>query len=478
MRLDDDTCYAALTARDPRFDGLFFVGVATTGIYCRPVCPARTPGRARCSFYASAAEAERAGFRACFRCRPELAPGTARGLPELVARAVEHIEAGFLDERGVDELAAALGVTGRHLRRALEEQIGVSPAQLAQSRRLAMAKRLLQDSGLGLAEIAFASGFRSVRRFNAAFRERFGRPPTELRRAHGAATEGLVLRLDHRAPLDWPRLLAFLRYRAVPGVERVDDDEYRRVLHVDGKAGVVRVTRDPGRAALRAEVSLALAGALPRVVADLRRLFDLDARPDVIDRHLARDPWLRPLVRRRPGLRLPGVVDPLEAAARAIAGQQVSVKAATTIVGRIVARFGAAIDGGVDGATHRFPTPAELAAVPATTLAGVGLPRARAVALHAVATALASGELTLRGDGDGAGFVARLRQVPGIGAWTAEYLAMRALRLPDAFPAGDLGVRRALGDIHERQARARAEAWRPWRSYAVVHLWTALSEGP
>jgi AraC family transcriptional regulator of adaptative response / DNA-3-methyladenine glycosylase II len=480
MRLDADTCYAALCARDRRFDGLFFVGVATTGIYCRPVCAARTPGRTRCSFYGSPAEAERAGFRACLRCRPELAPGPGAvdALPLLVARSVERIAAGFLDEHSVDELAGELGVTGRHLRRALEEQVGASPLELAQSRRLAMAKRLLQDSELGVTAVAFASGFKSVRRFNAAFRERFGRAPSELRgeRAESAG-EALVLRLDYRPPLDWGRLLEFLRVRAIAGVEAVHGDEYRRVVHMAGRTGVVRVRADGGRAALRAEVSLALAGAVTPLVAGLRRLFDLDAQPAAVDERLGRDAGLRALVRRRPGLRVPGCVDPFEMAVRAIVGQQVSVRAAVTIAGRIAERLGVPVaDGGAPQLTRRFPTAAEVAAASVDSLAAIGMPRTRAATLQAVAQVFAGGEFAEVRASDEEVFIRRLAEIRGIGPWTLDYLRMRALHLPDAFPAGDLGVRNALGGLSAGEATARAEAWRPWRAYAVVHLWTALAE--
>jgi AraC family transcriptional regulator of adaptative response / DNA-3-methyladenine glycosylase II len=466
MRIDGDTCYRALTARDARFDGLFFVGVATTGIYCRPVCTARTPGRERCTFYGTAAEAERAGFRACFRCRPELAPGHAPvdAAPRLVDRAVRLVDAGFLDGRRVDDLAAALGVGARHLRRAFDDALGLSPVELAQSRRIALARHLLRDTALPLADVAFASGFSSVRRFNAAFAERVGRPPSALRRQGGDA-DALTLRLDYRPPLDWPALLAFLRVRALPGVETVGDDAYRRVVAIGDHVGTVEVRPDPRRAALRARVSPSLAGVLTPLVARLRALFDLDARPDLVASVLGADPLLAEHVARRPGLRVPGAVDPFETTVRAVLGQQVSVRAATTLAGRFVERFGVETEHG-----RRFPRPAEVGDTD-----GLGLPRARAATLAAVARLFAVGDVDPH----------RLRDVPGIGDWTAEYVAMRAFGRPDAFPAGDLVVRRALGDLSivtagaggrgactAAQARARAEAWRPWRAYATLHLWT------
>jgi len=477
MQLDADTCYTAMCARDRRFDGLFFVGVATTGIYCRPVCTARTPGRTRCTFYGTPAEAERAGFRACFRCRPELAPGACDvdALPQLAARAVARIEDGFLDGRSVDELAEELGVTGRHLRRVLEDQVGVSPLELAQTRRLAMAKRLLHDSGLAVAEIAFASGFSSVRRFNAAFRERFGRAPTELRQTHDEATRALTLRLDYRPPLAWDQLLAFLKVRAIAGVEVAQGDEYRRTVHMAGKTGFVRVRPDGQRPALRAEVSLELAGVIAPLVAGLKRLFDLDARPEAVGELLGRDLALRASVRRTPGLRVPGCVDPFEMAVRAIVGQQVSVRAAVTIAGRLAERLGAPVVGGEAlGMTRRFPTAAEVAGTSVEELAAIGMPRTRAATLKDVAGLFASGVFDGLRASDEEMFVARLAEIRGVGPWTLDYLKMRALHLPDAFPAGDLGVRNALGGLSAAAVTARAEAWRPWRAYAVIHLWSSL----
>lgn len=491
MTLDADTCYAALTARDRRFDGLFFVGVKTTGIYCRPVCTARTPGRDRCTFYGTPAEAEKAGFRACLRCRPELAPGNSAvdALPRLVESAVALIGEGFMNDQGVDELASELGVTARHLRRAMEERLGVSPVELAQSRRLALAKQLLHDTSLGLAEIAFASGFQSVRRFNTLFTERFGRAPSALRReagsaagrsnqASGEAQRMLSLRLDYRPPFDWDALLGFLGPRAIPGVEHVEGGVYRRVVHVGGKTGIVAVRRLRDRPALLAGIPLALSGVLMPVVARLRALFDLDAQPDPIAEALSADDILGPLVRQRPGLRLPGAVDPFEMAARAVLGQQVSVRAATTLAGRLASRFGYPLPSSAEDRrlTHRFPTAGELASQSASDVAAIGLPLRRAESLVAIATAFSSGPLSGAARTRGpASIVAHLADLPGIGDWTAQYVAMRAFRHPDSFPAGDLGLRKALGGLSAKQAAARAERWSPWRSYAVLHLWTALS---
>lgn len=457
----DDAHYAALAARDVRFDGLLFVGVTTTGVYCRPICPARTPARARCRFFRSSAQAEQAGFRACFRCRPELAPGLAAvdATHRLGRLAVSRIEQGFANERPLDALATELGVSARHLRRVVTRELGVTPVALAQTRRLAVAKQLLHDTSLPLAEVAFAAGFGSVRRFNAAFRARFGRPPTALRRERRATpdTGGLVLRLDYRPPLDWTAMCAFLGARALSGIEQVVDGIYRRSVPTEGAVGSLSVAPLPGRPALRVTLSENLTPQLVDIVARVRRLFDLDAHPDRIAQQLGADPLLAPGVERRPGLRVPGAFDPFETAVRAILGQQVSVRAATTIAGRLVARFGP-------------PTPEVIAAAPVAELRALGLTQARAETLRTLAYAVLEG--TVRFDApDPEETIARLIALPGIGPWTAHYLAMRALSWPDAFPAGDLGVKKALGLTAERAIVARAERWRPWRAYAVMHLW-------
>jgi AraC family transcriptional regulator of adaptative response / DNA-3-methyladenine glycosylase II len=473
--MSDDARYAALAARDQRFDGLFFVGVSTTGIYCRPICPARTPARGRCEFFASAARAEAAGFRACFRCRPELAPGHASvdAVDALVARAARRIAEGALNERSIGDLATELGVSERHLRRATEARLGVSPVELAQSQRLALAKQLLQDTTLPLTEIAFAAGFGSVRRFNAVFAARMGAAPSRLR-PRGETAQGIALRLDYRAPYDWQRLLAFLRDRAIPGVELVGDGTYKRVVHLGGKVGEIALAPAAGRAALQLTVAPALLSVLMPLVARVRRMFDLDARPDVIDRALGRDRTLAPFVSARPGLRVPGAIDPFEAAVRALLGQQVSVAAATTLAGRFAAALGEQLGDGE--LRYRFPTPREVVAAGAERVVKVGMPMARANAIVELARAIDRGAIRLDVAADLDAIVGALVALPGIGPWTAHYLAMRALHLPDAFPAADLGVQKALRRAGARAAEARAEAWRPFRAYAVMHLWTQLSE--
>ena len=472
--LTDDARYDALLTRDPRFDGVFFVGVSTTGIYCRPICPARTPGRGRCSFHATSAQAEAAGFRACLRCRPELAPGNSEvdAVDTLVASAARRIAEGALNDGSVNDLARELGVSARHLRRATEARLGVSPVELAQTRRLALAKQLLHDTTLPVTDIAFAAGFGSVRRFNATFSERMGRAPSEVRRARESepASSRLTLRLDYRPPYEWTRLLAFLRMRAIPGVEVVEDHAYRRIVRIGAHTGLIAVRHAPERASLLLAVTPTLVPVLMPLVARVRRMFDLDARPDVIAQVLGRDRLLAPQVAARPGLRLPGAIDPFEAAVRALLGQQVSVVGATTLAGRFAAKLGTHHPAG-DGLDTVFPLAAEVAASSPAVIATIGLPGARAAAIHGFASALATGRFVLEGELDA--FVAAATALPGVGPWTAHYLAMRALHLPDAFPAADLGIKKALAAT-PREAGARAEAWRPFRSYAVMHLWTSL----
>ncbi len=481
--LDPNACYGALVAHDARFDGLFFVGVRTTGIYCRPVCRARTPGRDRCVFFRTAAQAEEAGFRSCFRCRPELAPGAAPidAVTRVVATAMRRIEEGALSHEGtVDELARELGISTRHLRRAMQAELGVSPLALAESRRLALARQLIVDTALPMTEVAFASGFRSVRRFNAAVKARYARAPSEMRKTmrksvRGDAGETVTVSLSYRAPYDWPSMLSHLASRAIPGVELVRDEMYTRTAAVGALRGWLTVSADPTRAALRATISTSLAGALLAVVTRLRRLFDLDAEPAVIAAHLARDPRLAAHVRARPGLRVAGTFDVFEAAARAVLGQQVSVGAAGTLAGRMAAQLGEAIETPHAALDRVFPAADVVARRAAASLAAaLRIPARRAEALRVIAHAVSNGTLALEAAhvDDPTRLIEQIVALPGMGPWTAHALAMRALGWPDAFPEGDLVLRKALGGISGRRARALAEPWRPWRAYGATHLWT------
>lgn len=480
MDLDHDACYRAICTRDARFDGRLFTGVHTTGIYCRPICPARTPRRENVSFYPSAAAAQEAGFRPCLRCRPETSPDLAawKGTSNTVARALALIEAGALDTEDVGGLAERLGMGERQLRRLFRHHLGASPVAVAQTRRVLLAKQLIHETTLPMAEVALASGFGSVRRFNETFQRLFDRPPAALRRgtASSGATGTVTLRLPFRPPYDWEAQLAFLAARAIPGVEWVENGRYARTIAVGSASGMLTV--EPGGSDhLRATLALPRLQALPGIIARLRRVFDLAADPGQIARHLADDPVLAPLVAARPGLRVPGAWDGFELAVRAILGQQITVGQARQLAGRLVAAFGTRLDRPADGSglTHLFPAPAALAGA---ELAALGMPRARAAALSSLAAAVAA-DPSLLGPRRGLEeAVARLRALPGIGDWTAQYIAMRELREPDAFPAADIGLLRALADgagIRPTPAAllARAERWRPWRAYAAQHLWAA-----
>jgi AraC family transcriptional regulator, regulatory protein of adaptative response / DNA-3-methyladenine glycosylase II len=481
MDLDHDACYRALCQRDARFDGRFFVGVKTTGVYCRPICPARTPRSKSVTFYFTAAAAQEAGFRPCLRCRPETAPdlGAWRGTSNTVSRALSLIELGALDEARVDDLAGRLGVGERQLRRLFRQHLGASPIAIAQTRRVLLAKQLIHESSLPMAEIAFASGFGSVRRFNETFKALFARPPGALRRAKGpeisAGPQGEIdLLLRYQLPYDWAAILQFLRQRAIPGVEIVTADSYARSVDLGGAAGTVEVRRGEGNA-LRATVRFPKLSSLPAIIARLRRVFDLSADPLAIAAHLAKDPLLAPLVSARPGLRVPGAWDGFELAIRAVLGQQISVSAAACLAGRLVAAHGARLAEPEGGLTHLFPRPETLASV---DLAPLGMPRSRAAALSAVsAAALTDAHLfdATLGLEDA---IRRLRTIRGIGEWTAQYIALRQLREPDAFPAADLGLLRAMAKREGRRPSSseileHANAWRPWRAYAAQHLWAS-----
>ncbi len=477
-----DVCYRALESRDPRFDGRFFIAVLTTGIYCRPVCSARTPRRRNVRFYASAAAAAEAGFRPCRRCRPESAPGTAawRGTGAPVGRALQLIGEGALDDAGVPELAERVGLGERQLRRLFVRHLGASPQSVAATRRTHLAKKLLDETELPITEIAFASGFSSVRRFNDSMRRAFQAAPRELRRGARGSREGsaeIVLRLAFRAPLDWRGLLAFLAPRAIPGVEEVCGPVYRRSVRHGDEAGVIRVELDRDARALRLCAPGSLARSIGVLSARARRLFDLDADPHAIALHLRKDPLLRTCLGRRRGLRVPGSWEGFEVAVRAILGQQVSVAGATTLAGRLVERLGEPLcaDAERGSITRTFPRAERLAEAGRGALAGIGLTRARAAALAGLSEAVARGRLRLDGRGDPGAVREALLALPGVGPWTASYIALRSGD-PDAFPESDLGLRRAAGEgaaepPSARELASRAEAWRPWRSYAALALW-------
>ena len=481
LELDHEACYRAVRQRDGRFDSRFFTGVKTTGIYCRPICPARTPLFKNVIFFPTAAAAQAAGFRPCLRCRPETAPdlGAWRGTSNTVSRGLSLIEHGVLDDADVDALAARLGLGERQLRRLFQEHLGASPIAVAQTRRVLLAKQLIHETRLPMTEIAFGAGFGSIRRFNETFRRLFHRPPRELRADAGpefspSAAGELVLLLRYQPPYDWEAMVAFLRQRAIAGIENVDELRYARTLQLHGLTGTVAVEPAAGHA-LRVSVRFRKLSALPAIIARLRRVFDLGADPLAIAAHLAKDPTLEPLVRARPGLRVPGAWDGFELAIRAVLGQQISVAAAARLAGRMVAAHGERLSAPSGPLTHVFPRPEVVAAA---DLASLGMPRSRAAALSAVAAAAVADPLMFDANCGLDDAVKRLCAIRGVGEWTAQYIALRQLREPDAFPAADLGLLRAIAGREGRRHSSaelltRADAWRPWRAYAAQHLWAA-----
>jgi len=474
--LDRRACDRARATRDPRFDGLFFIAVTSTRIYCRPVCPAPAPKSRNIRYYGSAAAAAAAGFRPCLRCRPEAAPGSPlhRAKSELVAGALRLIEQGTLDEMPLPELARRVGVGERHLRRLFAEELGASPLEVAATRRLLFAKKLLTETALPITSIAPAAGYSSLRRFNATFLATYGKPPREIRRAHDAtsAKDELVLRLPFRPPYDFAHLIEFLRRRVIPGVEVVDGVGYRRSFVAAGSPGWLSVSPIADQSALALHVHHAKPSALGDIVARVRRMFDVDADPLAINTHLRRSQLLKPLVRRWPGQRLPNAWDGFELAVRAILGQQVSVAAARTLAARIADRYGSRYEEGAAVGLHAlFPTADVIAEAPLET---IGVMRTRADAIRSLARAVVEGRVHFRPEQTLAAFEESLVALPGIGSWTAQYVAMRALGQPDAFPAADLILRRAAGNgttLSTRAVETISEAWRPWRAYAVMLLW-------
>jgi AraC family transcriptional regulator, regulatory protein of adaptative response / DNA-3-methyladenine glycosylase II len=482
MDMDRLACYRAISTRDARFDGRLFVGVKTTGIYCRPICPARTPKFENVFFFATAAAAQEAGFRPCLRCRPEISPELAfwRGTSNTVSRALTLIESGGLDADDVEGLADRLGVGARQLRRLFRQHVGASPIAVAQTRRVLLAKQLIHETSLPMAEVALASGFGSVRRFNETFRDLFGRAPATLRRTKDKPrreADALSVRLSYRPPYDWDAMLTFLGARAIPGVELVSGNSYKRSIAFGKHSGVVTVM-PADKSRVDVTVRFPDMAALPSIIARVRRVFDLAADPDCIGAHLAQDSTLAPLVRTRPGLRVPGAWDGFELAMRAICGQQITVPAATKLLGKLVQAHGTPLSGSIrdgDGLSHVFPSPKAIASADPADFA---MPGARARALIALADAISADPMIFSRGASLDQAIAKLRALPGIGEWTAQYIAMRELREPDAFPAADVGLLRAMADAGGRRPSAeellaRAEAWRPWRAYAALHLWAA-----
>ena len=481
--IDDDAAYSAMKSHDPRFDGVFFVGVTSTGIYCRPICPVKVPKRENCRFFDSAGAAEKAAFRPCLRCRPELAPGhapvdQAHRLADLI---VQRMDEGLADEgAGLEEIATQFNLSSRQLRRIVQQELGVSPMELIQTRRLLLAKQLLTDTKLPVIEVAFASGFSSLRRFNDAFSSHYRMPPTRLRKEAAEhpgkinAADTSTLQLGYRPPYDWQAMLKFLAARTIREVEFVSADTYARTINLGGHTGWIKVSNAAAKNALLVEFTHSLTPVLPALLGRLRHMFDLTARPDLIAEHLRQDVTLRKSVTQHPGLRVPGAFDGFEMAVRAILGQQITVQAATKIACRYAEAFGEKIETPFPELTRLSPTVTKVTRASVDEIASLGIIRTRSACILAMAEAIRSGALQLEPGANPQTTIAQLVTLPGIGPWTAHYIAMRALRWPDAFPKEDIAVRNNLGGVTAKQAEEMSQPWRPWRSYAVIHVWNGV----
>jgi AraC family transcriptional regulator of adaptative response / DNA-3-methyladenine glycosylase II len=478
MGLDARICSNARLSRDARFDGRFFIGVKSTRIYCRPICPVRTAKEKNVRYFPTAAAAAEAGFRPCLRCRPESSPGTPAwlGTSTTVSRALRLISESALEDAGVDALAARLGIGARQLRRLFLRHLGATPIAVAKTRRLHFAKKLIDETNLPMGRIARAAGFGSVRRFNAAFRQTYKRTPSQIRRfAHLATTQPAneyLFRLHFRPPFHWPALLEFLRRRAIPGVEAVEQDSYSRTISLNGDAGTLRVSLAESIDAVEVRITFPESRWLFLIIERVRHMFDLGADPNEIAARLHLDPLLADRVESMPGLRVAGCWDGFELAVRAILGQQISVEGASTLAGRLARTFGEPIIA-PSPLTHLFPLAEVLAQA---NVASIGLPESRAETIRSLACAVCEGQISFDSVVNVEEFQARLRELPGIGDWTAQYVAMRALGDPDAFPAGDLGLLRAAAISDRRELVRRAEGWRPWRAYAAMYLWQGKDE--
>jgi AraC family transcriptional regulator of adaptative response / DNA-3-methyladenine glycosylase II len=473
VELDRRICDRARKSRDARFDGKFFIAVTSTRIYCRPICPARSPKDENIRYYPTAAAAQAAGFRPCLRCRPEASPGTPAwlGTSSVVSRGLRLITEGALDRDGVEALADRLGVTARHLRRLFVQHLGATPIDVALTRRVHFAKKLLDETALPISQVAFAAGFGSLRRFNGEIRRTYSRTPTDLRRLarrHAAEPGRYRFRLAYRPPYDWNQVIGFLAARATPGVESVEANRYQRTIAIGNQTGSMAVAPAADGPALIVDVQFGDPRALLTIVERVRRMFDVSADPAVIGEQLSGDALLKRALAAHPGIRTPGAWDPFELTVRAILGQQISVRAATTIAGRVAARWGTPIET-TAGLTHLFPTAAQLMTAP---LEEAGIIATRAATLRAVARSVCEGALVY----DGVATHASLLAIPGIGEWTAQYVLMRALNEPDAFLSGDLVLKRMADDCSARALDRRSEAWRPWRAYAVMLLWQAARD--
>lgn len=476
MQLDHRTCSRARLTRDARFDGRIFIAVLTTGIYCRPICPAPHCKERNVRYFASAAAAAEAGFRPCLRCRPECSPGTPAwmGTSATVSRALRLISESPLEDGGVDALAKRLGIGSRHLRRLFLQHLGAPPLKVVQTRRLHFVKKLIDETSLPMHQVALAGGFGSVRRFNAMIRRTYDRTPSQIRNlAPSLKTvpeNEYVFRLHFRSPFDWDGMLDFLALPAIPGVEVVEEKSYRRTISLNGLRGCIEVSLGQPAGCLSVRICFPDPRWLFLIVERVRRMFDLNADPLEISGHLTKDPLLAKQVLMRPGLRVPGCWDGFELAVRAVVGQQVTVKRARTLAARLVQAYGTAVAAN-NGLTHLFPSPQLLAA---SNLASIGVPGSCAATIRSLARAVLDGGLSFTDVGDVNAFLIRFQKLPGIGDWTARYIAMRAFGDPDAFPSSDLGLLHASSVRNPAEMEIRSRVWRPWRAYAAIYLWQQL----
>lgn len=471
MLPDKNTCYKALLAHDPRFDGKFFVAVRSTGIYCRTVCRARTPRFENCAFFQNAAAAEKAGYRPCLRCRPELAPGSSRSdsLSRSAAVIARSIQEGQLSANFLSELCRRLSISPRQLRRVVESSFGVSPLELAITQKLLLSRQLLQNSRLSITEIALASGFGSIRRFNAAFKQHYGMSPSMLKQRTERKSEAeFNCAISYRKPFDWKSLLSFLEKRATQGLEHIIDGSYSRVVQIADRSGYFTAVNNAGEGRIELAVSHSLMPVLMPLLLRVRRLFDLDCDPELIECDL------KELAAANPGLRIAGAFDGFETAVRGIMGQQVSVKAAGTIMNRFCCTYGSKISTPYEKLFLSFPSIETVAAIDPDELCRIGLVKQRAESIVQLARFCLDGKLSLEQAVDPLDSMEKLKQVKGIGDWTANYIAMRCWSWPDAFPYSDAGIQKALASKNKKLILEKAECWRPWRSYAAFHLWKNL----
>ncbi|OJW47093.1 MAG: adenosine deaminase [Alphaproteobacteria bacterium 41-28] len=478
--IENEIAYKALVSRDPRFDGIFFVGVTSTGIYCRPICPVKNPKQENCRFFNTPEAAEKEHFRPCLRCRPELAPGSApvddgQRIAYLIANRIQ--ESLIDDDANLEAIAEQFEISSRQLRRIVQKELGVSPIELLQTRRLLLAKQLLTETKWPITEIAFASGFSSIRRFNESFLTQYKMPPTKLRKEAAEHYEAMVftdtstLQLTYRPPYNWSDLLEFLLRRMIKNVEYITNEFYARTVRLDKHKGWIKVTHAPEKRALMVEFTHSLTPVLPVLLCRLRNLFDLSARSDLISDHLMKDRRIKAIVLKNPGLRVPGAFDGFEMAIRAILGQQITVKAATTIASRFADVFGEKIETSFPELNRLSPLPECIAKATIDDIAKLGIVSARAKSIIALAKAYVAKELQIDAGVNPEKTMKELVNLPGIGQWTAHYIAMRALRWPDAFPKEDIAVRKNLGGVTAKEAEEISQLWRPWRSYAVLHIW-------